>query len=199
VAAKTFGRGVSDSSTANDIFSKTASKSRTDAATVADIQIRTIGKVAADNARATDLEFFSLTRPINNALAAQDLAAKTFSRGRADAAQATDIRAKLIGKALFDSAVINDVVNGATAGDNQNFQIIKSPSDTARASDIISIFTTFTRAYSDAARATDLPSKSFGKSRADQAVTSDSGFVKSQGYCSIDYFMEDYVGATRTF
>jgi hypothetical protein len=199
VAAKTFGRAVSDSGTVTDIFSKSASKNVADAATVSDIHIRTIGKAPSDNARATDVEFFSLTRPINDALAAQDLAAKSFSRGTIDAAQTTDIAAKLIDKALLESIAVNDVMNGATAGDNQNFQIIKSPSDTARASDIISIFTTFTRAYSDAARATDLPSKSIGRSRADQAVTSDSGFVKSQGYCDIDYFMEDYVGATRTF
>ena len=113
--------------------------------------------------------------------------------------QATDTRTKAIGKALFDSAVVNDVLNGATAGDNQNFQIFKSPIDTALAADVISIVSTFSRVYSDAAYASEVSAKTFGKSRADQAVTSDSGFVKSQGYCDIDYFMEDYVGAIRTF
>jgi len=33
----------------------------------------------------------------------------------------------------------------------------------------------------------------------DSSALSDSGSIRSQGYCAFDYFAEDYVGDIRTF
>jgi hypothetical protein len=153
----------------------------------------------SDAAATVDSRIVSLSKSRTDIGLSTDLAEKTFEKPASEAVAASDVRTRSFGKVLQDTAYATDDVNGASADDDQNIQFFKSLSHAAFSTDIISIVSSFSRVYSDAAYASEASVKLFGKSRVDQAVTSDSGFVKSQGYCDLDYFMEDYVGATRTF
>ena len=46
---------------------------------------------------------------------------------------------------------------------------------------------------------TDDPELTFGKNVLDATTTSDAGLLVMQDYCDITYFLEDYVGTSRTF
>lgn len=195
------GKSLTEALTGVDAASKSTTKSKVDTLSASDISIKSIGRSLSESTAAMDVlsktTIFARTFSDNPVIT--DASSKTFGKTQVDGVQSFDVRSLVVNKALSDLAYATDDVNGASVGDDQIIQFFKSRSDIAVTQDIIAIVSTFSRVYSDAAYTSEVSTKAFGKSRVDHAVTSDSGFVRSQGYCDISYFMEDYVGATRTF
>ena len=57
----------------------------------------------------------------------------------------------------------------------------------------------YNQTTANVAFATDSTALQNAKALADTAASSDAGFLVSQGYASMDYFAEDYVGDARAF
>ena len=73
----------------------------------------------------------------------------------------------------------DDVDGEATAEDDQDMTFVKVRSNLATVSESLVMLKT--------------------KILGDSSAFSDSGTIRSQGYCAFDYFAEDYVGDIRTF
>jgi hypothetical protein len=101
--------------------------------------------------------------------------------------------------------------------DDPAITLDKPIADASAATDTFSKVLTFNRSFSDSGAMADSEIKDasknlsenggiidsqvvqFTKDSSDSGVASDSGSLRSQGYCDFTYFAEDYVGASRTF
>lgn len=81
--------------------------------------------------------------------------------------------------------------------DSKNFAVSKVIADSFGSTDLLAKI--LSRSVSDNAQIADSRSIGFGSARTDSASFTDSGSVRSQGYCDFTYFAEDFVGASRTF
>ena len=57
----------------------------------------------------------------------------------------------------------------------------------------------FVKVRTDLAIATDSSAMTQGKAKSDTIASTDSGSLRGQGYAEFGYFLEDYVGYSRTF
>ena len=141
-----------------------------------------------------------------------------------------------VGKANTDTSLIAEnyvadlskiVSDASSAAESKSLAVSKPLSDSSSASESIALQTTFIRAFSDSAFATDdvdgeasiqddqemqftkvrseialvaeTAVKSSGKAVSDSGLVSDAGSFRGQGYCDFDYFADDYVGFSGTF
>ena len=167
---------------------------------LSDSEFRTFFKTLADNFAATELTTLVFTkalsdtptaadealRSVTKALAdtpvATDLMARSLSRpGVADAATVSDIRSTHLNKHAFDAVNLTDDIDGAASiDDDQEIQFFKSRSESIGVTDAA------VRLFSMA-----IPNE--------QASITDTGLLRSQGYTTdFSYFLEDYVGVSRT-
>ena len=128
------------------------------------------GKVFADSSGATDEESLQ------------------FIKALADASGATDETLLSPNKVASDSS-------GTT--DNQNMDFHKFIDEVTGVTDDQEM--TFTKVRSDLATIVDAFSYSSSSAVSDTLGASDSGSIRGQGYCSFDYFAEDYVGYSKNF
>lgn len=118
----------------------------------------------------------------------------TFNRDFADTASFSDVFSQSLDKPLADSMSDADAATLAVA---------KLIADSmAMADSVVGI--TFTDGEDDALAIDDLgmdddPEWNLGKNLSDTASTTDAGLLIMQNYCDITYFLEDYVGESRTF
>lgn len=118
----------------------------------------------------------------------------TFNRDFADTASFSDVFSQSLDKPLADSMSDADAATLAVA---------KLIADSmAMADSVVSI--NFTDTEDDALAIDDLgmdddPEWNLGKNLSDTASTTDAGLLIMQNYCDITYFLEDYVGESRTF
>ncbi len=113
-----------------------------------------------------------------------------FVREFDDAAAATDVTTFDTGKALEDAAGFTDAelrFDGTKALTDDGV-VLESISKEFAPAPIL-----------DAFAAMDEVSKAPGAVKTDTASLTDTGSLRSQGYCDFSYFAEDYVGASRTF
>jgi hypothetical protein len=136
------------------------------------------GKTFSDSATATDV----LTLVMN------------FVRSFTDSVTATDA------KTISFSGVQADSVTGADSITSIAFT--KFLADTLTTVDSLAITSGETKQDAvaiDDIGALDHPVMNIGKSLTDSTTSSDSGVLFIQDYCDITYFLEDYVGTSRTF
>jgi hypothetical protein len=120
--------------------------------------------------------------------------ATTFNRDFADTTSFTDAATRDVGKLLEDSLAASDAASVA---------VTKLLADSlAMADSVVGI--TFTDGEDDALAIDDLgigddPEWNLGKNLSDTTSTTDAGLLIMQNYCDITYFLEDYVGESRTF
>ena len=81
--------------------------------------------------------------------------------------------------------------------DSKTFVVSKKLADSFGSRDLLA--KVMGRPLTDNARAVDLKVFALSKARTDAATLSDSGSLRSQSYCDLSYFLEDYVGTFRTF
>lgn len=136
------------------------------------------------------------TKALSDSAAMSDLftLASTFNRDFADTASFSDVFSQSLDKPLADSMSDADAATLAVA---------KLIADSlAMADSVVGI--NFTDNEDDAVAIDDLgidddPEWNLGKNLSDTASTTDAGLLIMQDYCDITYFLEDYVGLSRTF
>jgi hypothetical protein len=100
---------------------------------------------------------------------------------------------------LYQASVTKPVSDSASLTDDiLVFDTGKFLNDNSGVGDAIS--KGFNRApILEAFAVTDQPSLGSGLVKNDSALITDSGSLRSQGYCDLSYFEDDYVGAIRSF
>jgi hypothetical protein len=121
-----------------------------------------------------------------------------YIKGLYDTFTATDaITTITFAKFLADGVAMNDAFD---ATDGAEWAFTKGVSNIVFTGDSFSRAVDYNRGFSDATTSTDdTKFFDFVKSLADNTATSDTGSLRSQGYCDFSYFAEDYVGDSRTF
>lgn len=114
--------------------------------------------------------------------------AMSYKRAYADLFGAQERIAVGFGKLLIDSG---------RAVDSKKLVVSKQLVESFGSRDLLA--KVLGRPISDNARIAESKSIGFGSARTDSASFTDSGSVRSQGYCDFTYFAEDFVGASRTF
>tara|TARA_E500000081_G_scaffold134025_1_gene146122 strand:- start:164 stop:820 length:657 start_codon:yes stop_codon:yes gene_type:complete len=158
-------------------------KTLTDSSTAAENATLAFTKALADTPATTDETLFAVAKALSDAPRATDLMARSFSRpGVTDAATVSDTASNHLNSHAFDTVTATDDVDGAASiQDDQEVQFFKTRTDVASVTDVFVRFLTIIRALSDTASVTD------------------TGLLRSQGYTTdFSYFLEDYVGVSRT-
>ena len=171
----------------------------TEALGLSDTPAKSVNKPLSDSQTVTDLASMGTGKPVSDASTASDDALIGIGKAASDSgALADQIDTLAIGKILADSSsvsesqsmgfhkfiaeaagVTDDLDGEATADDDQEM--------------------TFVKVKSNLATVTDIFVSGSGKGLSDTIGSSDSGSMRGQGYCSFDYFAEDYVGYTQSF
>ena len=115
--------------------------------------------------------------------------AVSFYRQFSETTAISDYDVFAVGKNISDVAVFTHT---------ESFDIGKPLSDTPRILEQIAISLTLSP-FADSFGITDSSFLTPGLGKSDLASTTDTGSLRSQGYCDFTYFAEDYVGASRTF
>ena len=155
-----------------------------------------ITKQLADIADLAEQISLGTTKPLDDSTAMSDLFAlsTTFNRTFEDTATLTDLAALSVDRLLEDSF---------TSIDAATLAVTKLIDDSLTLVDSV-VGINFTDNEDDAVAIDDLgidddPEWNLGKNLSDTASTTDAGVLIMQDYCDITYFLEDYVGQSRTF
>jgi len=164
----------------SDSQSKSIGKSLGDSSSASDSTVTGLGKVTNDGSTASDTQAFSLSKALIDFSAMTDAQTAAFNKGAADSSAFTDAEKRDFYKFINEDAGVTDDLDGeATTDDDQEI--------------------TFVKVQSNLATMVDAFAHSTEKGLSDTIGTNDSGYLRSQGYCAFDYFLEDYVGASQTF
>ena len=182
-----FTKPLTDSGSVTDTPALQPTKGLTEAPSATDNDTLDIIKIAGDdtNHDYCDLSYF-----------AEDYVAGD----RTDLGFFTDDNVVSITKFLTDQTFVTDDLDGeATAEDDQEIAFVKTRTDIGVASDSFDRTVVYLRDFAENGSASESAVKLTTKARSDSAAFTDSGNLRSQGYCDFTYFAEDYVGASRTF
>lgn len=137
---------------------------------------RTVNKVFSDAISFTDAaDAFKLyIREFDDTLSVPDDEDLTIQQPKTEVAAATDASYYGFTKPLLDGITLIDGMDG-----DLDFLFFKATNDLLAGSDAKSV--------------------DFQSNKADNALTNSSGILSVQDYCDITYFLEDYVGISRTF
>lgn len=202
-------RSYADESNAADEKTITSSKPRSDAANASDASDKSFTKGVPDFADAAD-EFarvVSYVRQIADDPVADELLAISTAKSFADASSATDLAARHLIRSVVDSIVVTDVTelggrgNYATTDRPAVFDVVltelaKAFRSSVTTSDIY--VRSMIKGLSDVPITMEHRAREFSKIKSELVSTSDSGLVRSQNYCDMDYIAGDYVGVSRT-
>jgi len=174
---------LTHSSVTSDNQVRSFVKTLTDNSLVADAAARAFEKARQDSASTVDERVFAVLKSIVDASSATDLALRSIVKpALADTVAASEqLVMSFSNVRIFVEAVsaTDDLDGAATAEDDQEMQFTKTRSDTATALDAIV--------------------RTFARSLVDTASITDTGLLRSQGYTpDFTYFLEDYVGVSRT-
>lgn len=144
--------------------------------TPVDTTARIVNKVFADSISFTDVaQAFKLyIRDFNETLSVPDDEDLTIQQPKTEIAAATDNSFRGVNKPLTEGITLIDGMDG-----DLDFDFIKVVSELVAPLD---------------AKVVD-----FQPTKADNVLTTSSGILAMQDYCDITYFLEDYVGISRTF
>lgn len=181
-AVLAFGKALADTATVTESKALTLTKPRADTATVADSFSRAVGYIRsfADTYSVSDAEVIDfIKRAYDTFTVTDDITTITFA------------------KFLADGVAMNDAFD---ATDGSQWAFTKGVSNIVFAGDTFARAVDYVRSFDDATgTVTDANYLAFVKSLADNTTASDTGSLRSQGYCDFSYFAEDYVGDSRTF
>lgn len=194
-------------------------KALTESAGFTDDQVIEFGKVLTDTAGASEQVSWDVAKPLADAVGVLESSAKALAKTIYDqitvtddfdgVASVNDDQTMLFNKGVTDVAGFTDlismVVNYARASDDTvaaadhlSFDLAKPLSDVPIIGEQIS--KGLSKApITDQFVVTDQPSLGTGLVKQDSTTITDSGSLRSQGYCEFSYFAEDYVGASQTF
>ena len=112
-----------------------------------------------------------------------------------------------ITKGIVDTPMFTDgialnkskLIETDTANVSEAYAALFSNSATDGITVAENFITLYSKGVADSAAWSDISSLVIGPVVQDALNTSDSGSLRSQGYCSFDYFAADYVGTSLTF
>jgi hypothetical protein len=116
-----------------------------------------------------------------------------FIRDFADTTTTTDAKTLLISPAYSDTFTTTDTATRSISKALSDSFALNDLSDAAGPEWSFSDYTNNVVSTSDSSVVSN------GKGLSDSLSSSDSGTLRSQGYCDFTYFAEDYVGESRTF
>lgn len=187
-----FIKSRTDQATITDVFSRQVAFSRVsaDSASFSEFAVRQCGRALSEGIIFTEGANKALGRPLTEGFSARDACSTRPNKAATEQASIADMTQKSWGKAPAESL---------KAVDTYAFQVTSLRADQASISDTLLLQTGFRRSVSDNLQFSDLRIPAFGKTGTEQAAFTDTGSLRSQGYCDFSYFAEDYVGASRTF
>lgn len=202
-------RSYADEASALDAKAVTSSKTRADAAQADDVSEKSFDKGAANSAITSD-EFSRIVeyvRSIADDPTADDLLAISTAKSFADVSAATDAAARHLIKSVIDSVLVDDA---AELGGRGNYaaterpavfdlvlnHLAKAVASSVATSDVY--VRSMIKGLSDVPITMEHRAREFSKIKSELVSTSDSGLVRSQNYCDMDYIAGDYVGVSRT-
>jgi hypothetical protein len=169
---------VDDTITETDATTLAITKQLTDIAELAEQISLGTSKSFADSQAMSDLIALTVNfdRVFSDTTSFSDAATRSVDKVLADSVTETDAATRAVTKLIADSLAIIDSVVGISFVDSEN---------DALAIDDLGI--------------DDDPAIDISKNLSDTASTTDAGLLIMQDYCDITYFLEDYVGLSRTF
>jgi hypothetical protein len=169
---------VDDTITETDATTLAITKQLTDIAELAEQISLGFNTSFADSQALSDLTALvvNFDRIFSDTTSFSDAATRSVDKVLADSVTETDAATRAVTKLIADSLAMVDSVVGITFSDGE---------DDALAIDDLGIG--------------DDPEWNLGKNLSDTASTTDAGLLIMQDYCDITYFLEDYVGLSRTF
>jgi hypothetical protein len=174
-----FNKGtISDGVTATEVKVYALTKALADSvAQPVELVVKTVNKVFADSISFTDVAtaFKLYIRSFDESVTLPDFDFFEFISGtETDAASVNDVNYRGVDKNLTEGITLIDGMDG-----DLDFDFIKAVSEFIVPSDTKLV--------------------DFKPNKADNVSTSSSGILAMQDYCDITYFLEDYVGISRTF
>jgi hypothetical protein len=169
---------VDDTITETDATTLAITKQLADIAELAEQISLGTGKSFSDSQAMSDLVALvvNFDRVFSDTTSFSDAATRSVDKLLADSTTSTDAATVAVTKLIADAVAMADSVVGITFTDGE---------DDALAIDDLGIG--------------DDPEWNLGKNLSDTASTTDAGLLIMQDYCDITYFLEDYVGQSRTF
>jgi hypothetical protein len=161
----------------------------------------------------TDAAAVSVGKSLTDDINLEDQLSSTFTTNKEDSVSPADNAAVTAGLNKTDSVTSQDQVSDiavgkeladiAEAADLHNIAFSKFLADIVTPSDTLAGIV-FTDEEDDSVvvddfPVTDDPELTIGKNLLDTTIASDAGLLVMQDYCDITYFLEDYVGTSRTF
>jgi len=212
-------RGIADDSAAADSYVSNVDKPTSDNAAVSEISTASVFKNTAEIVPTTDIyalfyskfiqSSISVTDDVDGAASILDDQEMLFFKAITQPATLSDVFYRLVAyvRAFSDATAIADVVatafstsraDAAAVSQQHYFDILRGIADTS------GIAEQAAKAFSpapflDAVSIADSSFSTSGLGKSESTLFSDTGSLRSQGYCDFTYFAEDYVGASRTF
>lgn len=168
-----FFKTTTDRSTITDTFYRMVAYVRyfDDGAAFVDVQHASVGKTLDDASGFTDAQTLSFGKLAGDVSSAQEFSVRAYGVSKTDSANTADAHSAAFAKPLSD---------GLTSHEQISKGVSLAP-------------------FVDSSTVTDNDTLSAGLVKTESTLFSDSGSLRSQGYCDFTYFAEDFVGASRTF
>jgi len=208
----------SDSVSLTEQTLNNVNKAKQDGAAFSDTHVKAYGKNSQEAISLIDIHSFASTKGLGNTSQTTDAVALSPAKSLSDQSALTDSESKAIAKALSESAAFADQIaisqghvrsfsNSALWSDDHRMDFHKFISEGLFATDDLDGEATaqddqemsFVKVRTDLAVLSDNLVTTQGKSNSDTIGSTDSGSLRGQGYAEFGYFLEDYVGYSRTF
>jgi hypothetical protein len=211
---RTLGKSFADSATSTDLLTRTAQKNLAEIQALADADQISFFKALADFTNPTDLAALSTVKALAETISAPtDSVANAIHKVFADSVTLVDFAQafKLYIRAFDETLTTPDLYSdffesGVTADDatvaDQSFRDTgKIFTEGLNAIDNMDgdLTYAFVKVIGEILTTPDLQIIDFSTQKADNIVIDSSGILSMQDYCDITYFLEDYVGLSRTF
>jgi len=211
---RTFSKPFADSTNETDVLRYVFGKKLADTQALADAKSISFGKALVDNTTPADLASLEPVKALADTLAAStDAVANVIYKVLSDSvtltdfAQAFKLYIRTFDETLtapdaysetFDSGVTSD---SAGASDNSFLEPVKNVTDGLNAIDDMdgNLNYAFVKVVGELLIGSDAQIIDFVTQKADNIAAGSSGVLSMQDYCDITYFLEDYVGLSRTF
>lgn len=182
-----FTKPLTDSGAITDAQTLTSVKALTEAPSATDNDVIDFTKIAGDD---TDYDYCDLS-----------YFAEDYVEGdRVDRAFVAETNVIDMTKFLSDQVFATDDLDGeASAEDDQEISFVKTRTEIANVTDLFDRDVNYSRDFNENGSVGQSAVKLTTKIESDSGAVSDSGNLRSQGYCDFTYFAEDYVGASRAF
>ena len=219
-AVAAFGKALTDTTAVSDDDVIDFFKTLADSYSVTDTQVIALGKALDDSAGFTDglyrdiskalFDQIMVTDDLDGAASIDDDQTMVFSKQVTDLFGAVDLFTRVVGfvRSFEDSAAASDTAVFVAGKGLDEVPVLHDTdirfAGTKALTDDGVVVESIAKAFSpaphtDSFATLDQYSLTPGVVKTDTASITDTGSLRSQGYCDFSYFAEDYVGASRTF